>query len=130
MILPGLYANVKLYPYEYIYYNQLAGGIRGAYRVYELDYWTLAFKEAQTFVNQNAGENANIFVGDSKPSAQTFARPDLILNALGSRKNNWEKYDYIIVSTAQNDDEKFAKFPTIFVVERDGVPLAYVKKPK
>lgn len=130
MVLPGLYANIKLYPYEYIYYNQLAGGIRGAYRVYELDYWNLAFKEAQSFVNQNAGEDANIFVGDSKPSAQTFARPDLILNALGSRRNNWENYDYIIVSTAQNDDEKFARFPTVFIVERDGIPLAYVKKPR
>jgi len=130
IVLPGLYANIRLYPYQYVYYNQLAGGLRGAYRVFELDYWSLAFKEAQSYINQTAGENANVFVGDSKPSAQTFARPDLILNALGSRKNNWENYDYIIVSTAQNDDEKFAKFPTVFVVERDGVPLAYVKKPQ
>jgi hypothetical protein len=67
-------------------------------------------------------------VGDSKPSAQTFARPDLVLNALGSRRKNWENYDYIIVSTSQNDDEKFAGFPTIFVVEREGIPLVYVKK--
>ncbi len=129
IILPGLYANIKLYPYQYVYYNQIAGGVNGAYRVFELDYWSLAFKEAQSYVNQTAGENANIFVGDSKPSAQTFARPDLVLNALGSRRKNWETYDYIIVSTAQNDDEKFAEFPTVFVVEREGIPLVYVKKP-
>jgi hypothetical protein len=130
IILPGLYANITLYPYQYIYYNQLVGGVSGAYRVFELDYWSLAFKEAQTYINQTAGVNANIFVGDSKPSAQTFARPDLIFNAYGGRRRNWEKYDFIIVSTAENSDEKFAQFPTVFVVERDGVPLAYVKKPQ
>jgi hypothetical protein len=129
-VLPGLYANIRLYPYQYVYYNQLAGGIPGAYRVYELDYWDLAFKEAQSYINQNAQENANIFAGDSKPSAQTFARPDLIFNALGSRKKNWGDYDYLIVSTAQNADQEFAAFPTIFQVERDGVPLVYVKKPQ
>lgn len=130
IILPGVYANITLYPYQYVYYNQLVGGVSGAYRVFELDYWNLAFKEAQSYINQTAGANANIFVGDSKPSAQTFARSDLIFNALGARKRNWENYDYIIVSTAKNSDEKFAEFPTVFVVERDGVPLVYVKKPQ
>jgi hypothetical protein len=129
ILLPGLYANITLYPYQYIYYNQLAGGLRGAYRVFELDYWDLAFREGQAYINRAAAQNANVFAGDSKPSAQTFARPDLIFNALGGRKKNWEHYDYIIVSTAENNDEKFAEFPTVYVVQRDGVPLLYVKKP-
>lgn len=127
-ILPGLYGNISLYPYQYVYYNQLAGGLPGAYRVFELDYWHLAFKEAQTYINQVAAKNADIFVGDSKTSAQTFARPDLLLNAFGARKKNWGNYDYLIVSTAENADEKFAAFPTVFMVERQGVPLVLVKK--
>jgi hypothetical protein len=130
VLLPGMYANITLYPYQYVYYNQLAGGLRGAYRVFDLDYWNLAFREGQDYINQNAGANANIFVLDSKPSAQTFARPDLIFNALGSRKKDMESYDYIIVSTAQNEDVAYSRFPTVFVVERGGVPLVYVKKPK
>ncbi len=130
ILMPGLYANIKLYPYQYIYYNQLIGGVHGAFRVYELDYWDLAFKEAQSYINQTAGTNANIFAGDSKPSAQTFARPDLIFNAYGGRKKSLEKYDYIIVGTAGNADKKFSEFQTVFVVERDGVPFVYVKKPQ
>jgi hypothetical protein len=63
-------------------------------------------------------------------SAQKFARPDLIFNAFGGRKKNWQKYDYIVVSTAANSDERFAEFPTVFVVRREGVPLVYVKKPQ
>jgi hypothetical protein len=130
LLLPGLYANVTLYPYQYIYYNQLVGGVKGAYRVFELDYWDLGFKEAQSYLNQTAEANANIFVGDSKPSAEKFARPDLIFNAFGGRKKNSQKYDYIIVSTAANSDEKYSEFPTVFVVERDGVPFVLVKKPQ
>jgi hypothetical protein len=129
-VLPGLYANIALYPYQYVYYNQLAGGLRGAYRVYELDYWNLAFEEAQSYINEHAREKANIYAGDAKQTAQTFARSDLVFNALGGRKSDWDEYDYVIVSTAQNIDEQYAGLPTVFTVEREGVPLVYVKKPK
>lgn len=128
IMLPGLYANITLYPYQYIYYNQLTGGIRGAYRVFELDYWHIAFKEAQSYINENALPNANIFAGNSKPNAQTFARPDLVFNAFGGRMKIMEKYDYILVSTTENGDERFAEYPTVFTVKRDGVPLIHVKK--
>jgi hypothetical protein len=129
-LLPGLYANVRLYPYQYIYYNQLVGGLQGAYRSFEMDYWNLGYKEALSYVNQTAETGANVFVGDAKSSAQAFARADLVLNALGGRKANWGNYDYIVVSTAQNADEKFSEFPTVFVVEREGTPLVFVKKPQ
>ena len=36
---------VRLHPYEYTYYNRLAGGVRGAQSRYMLDYWGLSFKQ-------------------------------------------------------------------------------------
>ncbi len=127
ILLPGLYADVALYPYQYVYYNQLVGGVRGAYRVFELDYWNLAFMEAQTYINETAGLNANIFAGDARQTAEEFARPDLVFNAYGAKRRNWDNYDYIIVSTAGNADEAFAECKTVFAVKLQGVPLAYVK---
>ncbi|HZT27942.1 MAG TPA: glycosyltransferase family 39 protein [Pseudolabrys sp.] len=41
-----LYGMTALHPYEYVYYNVLAGGVRGAQGRYMLDYWGLAFKQA------------------------------------------------------------------------------------
>lgn len=35
-----------IHPYEYTYYNHLVGGIRGADKMFMLDYWGLAFKQA------------------------------------------------------------------------------------
>ena len=37
---------VRLHPYEYSYFNLIAGGVRGAQKDYMLDYWGLAFKQA------------------------------------------------------------------------------------
>jgi Dolichyl-phosphate-mannose-protein mannosyltransferase len=36
----------RIHPYEYSYFNSLAGGVRGAEHRYMLDYWGLAFKQA------------------------------------------------------------------------------------
>ncbi|MFS8038848.1 ArnT family glycosyltransferase [Xanthobacter sp. AM11] len=35
-----------LHPYEYTYYNRIAGGIKAADKMFMLDYWGLAFKQA------------------------------------------------------------------------------------
>jgi hypothetical protein len=37
---------VRLHPYEYTYFNRLAGGVAAARGRYMLDYWALSFKEA------------------------------------------------------------------------------------
>jgi hypothetical protein len=37
---------MRLHPYEYVYFNPLAGGVPGAHGKYMLDYWGLAFKQA------------------------------------------------------------------------------------
>jgi hypothetical protein len=39
-------AMVRLHPYQYTYFNLVAGGVRGANGNYMLDYWGLAFKQA------------------------------------------------------------------------------------
>lgn len=37
---------VRLHPYQYTYFNAIAGGVRNADNQYMLDYWGLAFKQA------------------------------------------------------------------------------------
>ena len=38
--------QVRLHPYQYTYFNSIAGGVAGADERYMLDYWGLSFKEA------------------------------------------------------------------------------------
>jgi hypothetical protein len=50
---------VSLHPYEYIYINAMAGGVKGGYGHYELDYWGSSFKESaerlQDYVAKEGG---------------------------------------------------------------------------
>jgi hypothetical protein len=47
---------VRLHPYQYVYFNQIAGGIRGAEGRYMLDYWGLAFKQASQELHARLSE--------------------------------------------------------------------------
>ena len=41
----------RLHPYEYMYFNQLAGGLSVVQDQYELDYWGLSLKDSSTWLN-------------------------------------------------------------------------------
>lgn len=51
---------VRLHPYQYTHFNQLAGGIRGADDRYMLDYWGLAFKEASEALRARLTESLEV----------------------------------------------------------------------
>jgi hypothetical protein len=43
---------VRLHPYEYVWFNQISGGVRAAQSRYMLDYWGLAFEQAGAALRQ------------------------------------------------------------------------------
>lgn len=61
-LLPPIATLVALHPYEYAYYNALAGGVQGARDRYMLDYWGLSFKQA------TAELRAKLAVSGERPS--------------------------------------------------------------
>ena len=57
---------VRYFPYEYIYYNHLVGGLQGAQQVFgkeeTTDYWAVSYREGLQWVNQHAGQGAMLNV--------------------------------------------------------------------
>jgi 4-amino-4-deoxy-L-arabinose transferase-like glycosyltransferase len=47
---------VRLHPYEYTYFNRIAGGVRAARANYMLDYWGLSLKQASQALAQKLAE--------------------------------------------------------------------------
>jgi len=45
LALPAV-GMARLHPYEYVYFNEMSGGVRRAQSLFMLDYWGLAFKQA------------------------------------------------------------------------------------
>lgn len=104
LIAPGIYSAVKLHPYEYVYFNGFAGGVSGAYRNYELDYWDTSYREAAFYLNRVAPTGAKIIVFGPERIFAGFSRPDLKVVFEPDIKGNGT-YDYAVISTAVNADE-------------------------
>jgi hypothetical protein len=128
-ILPGMIWIIRLHPYEYIYYNNLVGGVQGAYREYELDYWTTSYREAMEKVNEFAPQGASVEVRGPWKSAAEFARPDLIITGRGNPlPQSANPPMYLIVSTRSNIDQRTSpEAPIIAEVHIEGATLAVIK---
>ncbi len=68
---------IQLHPYQYVYFNRASGGLWNAVDRYELDYWTLSFREATEWLNDRATVPATVVVAGNRHSAALFAKPGL-----------------------------------------------------
>jgi hypothetical protein len=128
-VLPGLIGIVKLYPYEYIYYNSFIGGVDGAAEKFEMDYWGTSFREAAEYVNTIAPEDANIWVEGPSHLFAIYARQDLRIFST-SEPERAEHYDYVVATTRYNlDRETYPDAKIIFRSTRGDAVLAVVKQP-
>jgi len=129
ILLPGVLAIGRLHPYEYGYFNELVGGVRGAYGRYMSDYWCTSLREAMTFVNGYAPASADIAVTGPEANAIPFAREDLRLLEDSEMATNDNFRPVLIVgcSWATVNPDFFPDAPLLSTVQRDGVPLAIIK---
>jgi hypothetical protein len=129
VILPNIWALARLHPYEYVYYNQLVGGVRGAFRRFEMDYWATSYREATDYVNAVAPSHARIAVWGPDTLVASYARHDLEIQRLhGKIGKGSDLPDLAILSTRENEDQtQFPSDQTIFSVGRDGAVFVVVK---
>jgi hypothetical protein len=127
-IIPGIYTNIHLHPYQYIFYNNLVGGTRGAFRNYELDYWGISYKEAAQYINDVAPVGAKVVVLGPLQIFREYSRPDLILSAL-SDVSATAAYDYLVVNSRKNEDRALCRnVEAVKTIERDGAILTTIKR--
>jgi hypothetical protein len=128
--LSGILPIVQLHPYEYIYYNALVGGVRGASGRFELDYWATALTEATRQLNGLAPQNSRVVVWGQELIVQNAARSDLLIE--GNRGGTFDLetgYNYAIVNLGTTRDEKFLpEHATVITISRLGIALAMVKE--
>lgn len=131
VLLPGIIHCVGLHPYQYIYFNQFTGGVSGAFRQYELDYWATSTRETFAYLNQHAEPLARVVVWGPENTSRLYARDDLDLvfaDELGNDADlGW--YDYAVLSTRTNRDLINARnAPEVLRVAREGATLMVVRR--
>ena len=129
ILFPGVISIVRLHPYEYVYYNELVGGVNSAYRNYELDYWVTSYREAIELVNEIAPPGARVYIDGWGYLAWHLAREDLIQVKDLPSVLDLSMIDYLIVTTRANADIPYRSgTEQVGAVTADGAVLSYVLK--
>jgi hypothetical protein len=118
---------VRLHPYEYMFYNPLVGGLQGAERRYEMDYWVNMMPEAvgalESYLNlpsEKSQRTYTVGVCGEHFSFENYA--DRRLRASGG----WLEADFYIAPTHMNCD-RLVDGRVIAKIERLGVTIGVVK---
>jgi len=133
LVAPGIYSIITLHPYEYIYYNGFVGGVRGAFRQFELDYWGVSYREAALFVNQIAPRGAGVLVYGPSHVYKPYSRADIKVYDAGASEsgdlNNRGVYEFAVIYDRNNLDLFACKgAEPLMTIERAGAVLAVVKR--
>jgi hypothetical protein len=127
MLLPGLFAIIRLHPYEYIYYNELVGGVAGAKDDYHLDYLCSSYAEGTRYINTYAQPGETIAVAWEKHLVNPYIRDDLVLHEVRTEEDLIRSNpDYLITCTRFPELAPYA--PIIFSVERERGVLTTIKE--
>lgn len=120
------YSYLALHPYEYIYFNAVVGGLKGAYQHYETDYWGKSYREAvlqfESKVVKEQTKTITILTCGHPVSSTYYFLPNM----------HWvsdpSKAQYYICYTRYHQDENISGSKTLFTVQRQGTPLNFIKK--
>lgn len=124
-------------PYSYIYYNQLVGGLKGAYGNYETDYYYVSQTEASEWLINYLKEKKQM-TGVKIKATYTVSwmfrnYPGIETSYFRNEERSLYDWDFAIVTNRYISPYQLKKniWPpknTIHTVEADGVPLCAILK--
>src|ERR1700722_17371862 len=126
LLLP-LSEMIRLHPYEYTHFNNIAGTVRGADDLFMLDYWGLAFKQASDGLREQLDERQEVppqgrkwkvaVCGPQRP-AQVALGPDFTIG--------WDSHAADFAMTLGEFYCKGLLAPVMVEIKRDDVVFARV----
>lgn len=145
LLLKPIFWNIKNHPYQYMYFNEIVGGIQGAQGNYDIDYWNQTPRAAFEWLVKNKPEllelNADgksklkVNANSNAEALKTFVPEGKNVQCLWTREMEWtnNNWDYAIWSTRtlskdQILDGYWPPKGTIHTINVDGVPVTAIVK--
>lgn len=131
------YWMIKNHPNEYVYFNELVGGINGAYGNYETDYYSNSCRAAgEWLAKHEPGKKLVVAINNEQLTASYYAHkinPNLEFMWVREYEEQKPMWDYMILTsrTFSKNELLNGSFPpkgTVYAVMADDVPLAVVVK--
>jgi hypothetical protein len=121
---------VRLHPYEYLYYNPIVGGLKGAAGRYDTDYWVNMMPEAVHDLEAYLARTERRTGARGTPYSVAICAERLQFdNATNDQLrwiNDWDRADFFI-SPTHMDCDTLVKGKVIARVERMGTLIGVVK---
>ena len=129
---------VKNHPYEYLYYNQIAGGTKGAYGNYELDYYYVSQTRASEWlIKYMEGKNIDSAIVKATFSVEWPFRnhPAIGTSYIRNEEKSQSDWDYAIITNRYISPYKLknALWPDcnpLHTITVDGVPVCVILERK
>ena len=124
----GILGIARTHPYEYAYHNALSGGMAGAFRRFETDYWLTCYKESMDDVNRIADSHPTLLVVRQPANAQYYAAASVKVE--GFEPDAAIEPGSLLLSTTRTnvDQTYYPEAPILFQVEKDGAVLCIVRQ--
>lgn len=128
---------IQNHPNQYVYFNELVGGLKGAYGVYETDYYSNSCRAAAEWIaNQHPNDTLLVAINNETTTAAYWAHqinPRIQFSWTRETEEQKQKWDYLILTTRtfSKNELQNGSFPpkgTVHTITADGVPLAAIVK--
>lgn len=132
-----LFWMVKNHPNQYVYFNELVGGINGAYGNYETDYYSNSCRAAAEWIAQQEPNKKVLVAINNEPLTASYyghrINPKLEFFWVREYEEYKPRWDYLILTsrTYSKNELLGGAFPpkgTVHVIKADDVPLCVVVK--
>jgi hypothetical protein len=123
------------HPFYYLYYNQLTGGLKGAYGNYETDYYYHSMRKGAEWLQEylkTKPKTKEINVGGNFPSQWYFRNdPSIKFAYFPYQSRSQYDWDYLIVANSyfspfQLKNKRWPPENTIHTIFADGVPVCAI----
>ncbi len=130
LLLPALFADVRLHPYQYTYYNLYAGGTWSAAYRYETDYWLTCYKDSMNWINAYAETSPRVFVNRDGAIAEYYAASGVKVIDLGRvRDTEPQSGDFVLLNSRANPGiRRVSSEAGVFTVQRQGAIFCAVQR--
>jgi hypothetical protein len=124
---------IRLHPHEYIYFNEVIGGVAGAYGKYDTDYYGNSYKEGfETLYEQLWRDDPDRYLDaiwmldGCIPDfiAREYMEPGFLWH---EKHQRYRSPDFYLGYTRGDCHLRRVRRPVYFQVEREGIPLNVVR---
>jgi hypothetical protein len=128
LLFPGLIGIIKSTPYEYAYFNSFIGGIQGAFRKYDTDYWLTCYEKTMQYINENSTKNTIVYVFRNPVLAKVYAEPGIDVQKFQRNPDNTTSGSLLLLTTRTNFDLVYHADAPIFYQTGNGGAIFCVVK--